>query len=230
MPTSISTDWITSSKKNLNATHYLRYVDDFALLSDDRQFLADARLQIETYLTTLRLKIHPIKSQLFETRHGATFLGFRVLPDRIRVRTENLRRAKRRLRRLQSEYQHGNVSQSQLAQSLQSWFAHLDQGNTWQLKQIILNPSHFRQNSHCPVKTGKTRGRHFRLLRGGSWNNNPRNCRSANRNRNNPDNRNNNIGFRVVCGSACALQYQNRWMGYSLGVSKKSPDLLRRCG
>ncbi|MCA6572988.1 MAG: SUMF1/EgtB/PvdO family nonheme iron enzyme [Pseudanabaena sp.] len=35
-------------------------------------------------------------------------------------------------------------------------------------------------------------------LRGGSWNNNANNCRSANRNRNDADNRNNNIGFRVV--------------------------------
>jgi len=34
--------------------------------------------------------------------------------------------------------------------------------------------------------------------RGGSWNNDPRNCRSANRNRNTPDNRNNNLGFRLA--------------------------------
>jgi formylglycine-generating enzyme required for sulfatase activity len=40
-----------------------------------------------------------------------------------------------------------------------------------------------------------------RVLRGGSWNNNPVNCRSANRNRNAPDNRNNNNGFRVVLHS-----------------------------
>jgi hypothetical protein len=38
----------------------------------------------------------------------------------------------------------------------------------------------------------------FRVLRGGSWNNNPNNCRASNRNRNNPDNRNNNIGFRLA--------------------------------
>lgn len=36
------------------------------------------------------------------------------------------------------------------------------------------------------------------VLRGGSWNNKPSNVRSANRNRNNADNRNNNIGFRLV--------------------------------
>jgi hypothetical protein len=37
-----------------------------------------------------------------------------------------------------------------------------------------------------------------RVLRGGSFNNDTRNLRAANRNRNAPDNRNNNIGFRCV--------------------------------
>jgi len=37
-----------------------------------------------------------------------------------------------------------------------------------------------------------------RVLRGGSWNNNGRNCRAANRNRNEPDERNNNLGFRLA--------------------------------
>ncbi|MCC6414123.1 MAG: SUMF1/EgtB/PvdO family nonheme iron enzyme [Saprospiraceae bacterium] len=36
------------------------------------------------------------------------------------------------------------------------------------------------------------------MNRGGSWNNNPQNCRVANRNNNSPDNRNNNIGFRLA--------------------------------
>jgi len=37
-----------------------------------------------------------------------------------------------------------------------------------------------------------------RVLRGGSWNNNARNTRSANRNRNEPAERNDNIGFRLA--------------------------------
>jgi len=36
------------------------------------------------------------------------------------------------------------------------------------------------------------------VVRGGSWNNNAKNTRSANRNRNEPDNRNNNVGFRLA--------------------------------
>jgi hypothetical protein len=39
------------------------------------------------------------------------------------------------------------------------------------------------------------------VLRGGAFNNNERNVRCACRNRNNPNNRNNNIGFRVAVAS-----------------------------
>lgn len=44
---------------------------------------------------------------------------------------------------------------------------------------------------------------YLRVLRGGFWNNNPQNLRSANRNRNQPDNRSNNVGFRVA-STLCA--------------------------
>lgn len=37
-----------------------------------------------------------------------------------------------------------------------------------------------------------------RVLRGGAFNNNPRDVRCAYRNNNDPHNRNNNVGFRVV--------------------------------
>jgi hypothetical protein len=38
--------------------------------------------------------------------------------------------------------------------------------------------------------------------RGGSWNNDAANCRSANRNTNDPTNRTNNNGFRMALNSA----------------------------
>jgi formylglycine-generating enzyme required for sulfatase activity len=41
-----------------------------------------------------------------------------------------------------------------------------------------------------------------RVLRGGSWYFIPENCRSANRNRGNPDFSNDFVGLRVVCGLA----------------------------
>jgi hypothetical protein len=64
--------------------------------------------------------------------------------------------------------------------------------------------------------------------RGGSWNNNARNCRSANRNNNHPDNRNNNLGLRLA---AHRLQGPNpavhEWLDSAMTVSRRpfpAPD------
>jgi len=49
----------------------------------------------------------------------------------------------------------------------------------------------------------------MRVLRGGSWrNNNDNNLRVDYRNRNNPDNRNNNRGFRVSRSCKARLRYR----------------------
>ena len=60
-----------------------------------------------------------------------------------------------------------------------------------------------RYQSNIDLLINTTEDNRPRLLRGGSWNLNPRNCRSAIRfNYNAPDNDSVNIGFRVVCVAA----------------------------
>ena len=124
-------------KETLKIGKYCRYVDDFLLFGDDREFLAACRPRIEAYLETLRLRIHPIKSQLYHTRHGVNFVGFRILPDRVRVRAHNLRVGRDRIQRLLEDLTDGNISVAEAKQSLQSWNAHLAHGDTWRLRQQI---------------------------------------------------------------------------------------------
>ncbi|MBM4292646.1 MAG: hypothetical protein FJ138_15545 [Deltaproteobacteria bacterium] len=51
---------------------------------------------------------------------------------------------------------------------------------------------------HLRAATGQRRlGAGRRVKRGGSWNNDADNCRVAYRNRNTPDNRNQNLGLRL---------------------------------
>jgi formylglycine-generating enzyme required for sulfatase activity len=50
-----------------------------------------------------------------------------------------------------------------------------------------------------PVEPAGCPGIVSRVVRGGSWNNNPANARAANRNHNHPHNQNDNLGFRLVC-------------------------------
>jgi retron-type reverse transcriptase len=124
-------------KEQLRVDQYLRYVDDFALFSNDRNFLADARPALEDFLATLRLTIHPIKSQLFQTRIAPTFVGFRIFPDHIQVKSAHLKQARYRLRRLKKRYAANQITFEHLTQSIQSWAAHLKHADTWHLRQDI---------------------------------------------------------------------------------------------
>jgi hypothetical protein len=57
-----------------------------------------------------------------------------------------------------------------------------------------------------------------RVVRGGSWNNNGRNVRSAIRNRNDPAKRNNNLGFRLALAQ------------HAVGMGVKDQIVIPFCG
>jgi RNA-directed DNA polymerase len=116
---------------------YLRYVDDFALFASTRQALLLAREAIESDLANLRLRLHPIKSQIRRCGDGASFVGFFVRPARVRVRNHNLIAGRRRLRRQARAVAAGLCAPEVARQSLLSWNAHLAHGHTLRLRRRL---------------------------------------------------------------------------------------------
>ncbi len=57
------------------------------------------------------------------------------------------------------------------------------------------------------------------MNRGGTWNNPARNCRAANRNNNEPGNRNNNLGFRASLARRKAEHVRRTGQGPVPGVT-----------
>jgi retron-type reverse transcriptase len=67
-------------KHRLKARHYVRYADDFVLLSPDRARLEAVLPRVEAFLRDeLRLRLHPDKVSIFTVASGVDFLGHRVL-------------------------------------------------------------------------------------------------------------------------------------------------------
>jgi hypothetical protein len=93
--------------------------------------------RIEAELAALRLRLHPIKSQIRRTRDGASFVGFLVLPGRVRLRNHNLRKGIRRLRLQRRAVISGRLSPQVARASLQSWNAHLAHGHTLRLRRRL---------------------------------------------------------------------------------------------
>ena len=57
-----------------------------------------------------------------------------------------------------------------------------------------------------------------RVVRGGAWNNTTENCRASYRNRNDPDNRNNNLGLRLVRAVPHTQARQRKCTPITVGV------------
>jgi retron-type reverse transcriptase len=192
-------------KEVLRAHGYLRYVDDFALFHDDPAVLEAWRERIETYLVGRRLSLHPRKTVFKAAAEPTAFLGYVLAPGHRRLPEENVRRFRNRWRGLSDGVRAGSLSADDAVCRLRSWIAHAEHAHTWRLRHALFRGGPFDPAAMSPsamvrvAASGSLAGPFTQSRgRGGSWNNNPRNCRSAYRNRNEPDNHNNNLGFRLA--------------------------------
>lgn len=125
-------------KQELRVRGYVRYCDDFAVFGHDKQRLREVRARVQDGLSGLRLRLNERKSRVRRTDEGITFLGFRVLPDRLRVKRDSVRRFQRRVRRLQRDLARGRVGVEHVSRSVQSWLAHAAHGNSARLREDLL--------------------------------------------------------------------------------------------
>lgn len=85
-------------KHNLKAGRYMRYVDDFLIIHEDKALLNEWRKQIGCFLQEhLELTLHPRKQTIFPIHHGIDFLGYVVWTDHILNRKRVVRALKNKL-------------------------------------------------------------------------------------------------------------------------------------
>lgn len=86
-------------KGELRVKYYIRYCDDFVILSDRREELETLVCKIEAFLKyTLRLSLHDKKIIIIKYTQGIDFLGYIVLPHYILPRTKTKKRVFKKLR------------------------------------------------------------------------------------------------------------------------------------
>lgn len=111
-------------KREFQGCAYVRFVDDFLVLAQDKTCLREWLAAIEEKLSELRLKLHPRKCVIRPVSEGVPFLGYVVWRDRIRVRGESVRRFRRGTRRLA-------VDDETRAARMQAWEGHTRLAGDW---------------------------------------------------------------------------------------------------
>jgi RNA-directed DNA polymerase len=114
-------------KHTLKAKCYVRYADDFVILSEERERLEGLITRISEFLwRELRLTLHPDKISIRTVASGVDFLGWVHFPDHRVLRTTTKRRMFRRL----DETENRNAT-------VESYLGLLGHGNALKLRSVV---------------------------------------------------------------------------------------------
>ncbi|OGY37561.1 MAG: hypothetical protein A3E36_04840 [Candidatus Andersenbacteria bacterium RIFCSPHIGHO2_12_FULL_45_11b] len=116
------------AKHGLHAKQYVRYADDFVLLSHDRAWLEKQIPKIEYFLNgVLCLNLHPDKVYIRSLVSGVDFLGWVNFPDHRVLRSATSRRMQKQ------------IAENPKEETVQSYLGLLRHGNTERLTKDVLN-------------------------------------------------------------------------------------------
>jgi RNA-directed DNA polymerase len=103
-------------KNQLKIKYYLRYTDDFLIISENRDYLEKLLHNIVSFLgEELSLKIHQEKTKIQKTSQGVDFLGYVVFNKYKLVRTKTKHRMIKKFRAKIREYQKGSISKNSVS-------------------------------------------------------------------------------------------------------------------
>lgn len=125
-------------KHTLKAKHYLRYVDDFVILHNDKSILERWKREIGGFLkSSLKLELHPEKSRIIPLQKGIALLGFRIFRHYRLLKRSNARRIWKRLRRFRQKYGAGEMEKEEISRSLDGWLAYAGFADTYKLRMRV---------------------------------------------------------------------------------------------
>jgi len=125
-------------KRKLEVKFYLRYADDMAILSSDRNFLENCLIRISNFIEeNLKVKIHPQKTSLKKWHQGIDFLGYVIFPNHLVLRTKTKRRMLKNIEDKQKKFKAGLINKKTFNSTLQSYFGVLGHCNNFVIKRKI---------------------------------------------------------------------------------------------
>jgi retron-type reverse transcriptase len=117
-------------KHKMKAEYYIRYADDFILISEDKDWLKKQIELIREFLSKkLKLELHPDKIFLKTLSSGVDFLGMVNFPKHRILRTATKRRMLRKFEVRRNDLKDELISEKSFNQSLQSYFGMLGHCN-----------------------------------------------------------------------------------------------------
>jgi retron-type reverse transcriptase len=145
-------------KERLRQQYYIRYMDDFIILNDDKPTLQRTLKDITAFLDeNLHLTLNA-KTQIFPSgSRSVDFLGYRIWPDHRLLRKVNVRRTKRKLHKFERLYAEGQIGLNDIHPSVMSWMGHAMHADSYRLRKKFLPTLIFSRNNKESIIEQKRR-------------------------------------------------------------------------
>lgn len=124
-------------KEKLGIKFYGRYMDDFYLIHEDKEYLRYCWKEIERHVNELGLSLNA-KTNIYQLKNGIDFLGFHSYLTESgavirKVRRKSKNNARRRLTKMRGLLETGKITPEKVEQSYKSWRGHASKGNCYHL-------------------------------------------------------------------------------------------------
>lgn len=127
-------------KDRLRVKHYVRYMDDFVVLSDDKQYLVDLLAMVKIFIETkLKLRLNKKKTEVKPLSQGVDFVGYRLFKNHKLPRRRNVKAAKIRFREVAHRYKHGEATLAEAREVVMSFVAYMHHCDGWKTTESRLN-------------------------------------------------------------------------------------------
>jgi len=121
-------------KHILKAGYYIRYVDDFVILHNDKEVLQYYKKEIDDFLrNNLKIELHKDKSKIIPLHKGINFLGFRSFYHYRLLRKSNVSLFKYNLNEWHEMINKGLMTNSEIISKIEGWIAHASHANSYNL-------------------------------------------------------------------------------------------------
>lgn len=128
-------------KERLQIKYYLRYMDDFILIHNDKEYLKYCLAEIERVLDDHKLRLNN-KTQICPIAQGADMMGFHLYLTETGKVIRKLRRSSKsnmrhKLHKFKRLYKAGRISKDKIDASFASWQGHAAHGQTYHLRRSM---------------------------------------------------------------------------------------------
>jgi retron-type reverse transcriptase len=134
--------WI---KEDNRVRFYARYMDDFIILHNDKNYLWELLCKIENYIHELKMNLNP-KTGIVPAKNGIDFCGYRIWATHLKPRKSTIKRAKRRLRKMALIYKTKPEIFEHAKASLMSFFGYIRHCASWHTAKSMLNKLVFKSS------------------------------------------------------------------------------------